>query len=645
MAIDDKGRTALHYALTDFDWYFSKEEEMELEHEGRNNIFQDSTNQEALNKLKRITDILIENKIDLNTADINGQTPLHTACSGNFPEIVKEFLRNKVNVNASDKDDFTPLHIACFKCHFFPVQLLIEHGGRVNATDVHGSSPLHLACVIGNLEVVSTLVKYGAKINIPDKTGSTPLHIAIKNTRQDVIYFLLYNEANVNARDNDGFTPLLLCCCQNYNEIVEILLRFGADYEIEISEGVNAVTMAIKCHHYDISDVLFENGAHLYENNLRYLLQCFINTNDIFKFLNKYRGTINKYRNKKGQSILHIATLDNNSYWVGTLLNKTELFKEVDNRGQTAFLYAIYSEVASIIDLFLERCTSGDAITLNLRKKLQRGYICFLETLFKISRLHFDEFEMVFDSGNHDIVRKFMRNVKDYYLTDFTIKYCSSGYDKIITEALKCGKYIDMYNIILARLPDELWNLHKSIIPCLCPERGETSSQNWIKQGEEIEKCLPFDLNLFMLSKFEIWPLLILRKDCNLIMRYIGERFRYPMNDYLNLLSITDAIGNTFLHYSSLIPNMYFTFDCFNHFKRDFLLSIDEHVNRQNLAGCTPLHYAVQCPCPLNISTLIELGADIEVKDKSGRDVLDYSKAYGFQDTEEILKRYDTYRR
>ncbi|XP_061180797.1 ankyrin-1-like [Saccostrea echinata] len=479
-AVDNKERTALHYSLTDSDVYFKKKVEMKNEHErGReNDILQDlifdeeitatnlTTNsryfpvnneseknphsdQEVLKKVKKITDILIENKIDLNIADIDGRSPIHTACSGNYPEIVKTLIHNKVNVNTFDKDNCNPLHTACEKCHFLSVQLLVKNGGNINATNSKGSSPLHLACVSGNLEIVTTLVECGANVNISDKTGSTSLHIAVKNTHRDAILFLISKGANVNSRDNDGFTALILCCRQNYKDVVEELLKSGADIDIEISEGLNALTTAITYHHYDICDTLSEKGSHLHERNFRYLLQCFMHTHDVCKFLDKYESTVNKYRNKEDQSLLHLATLDNNICWISSLLNKTKLLKALDNKGQTAFVYAIYKELGSIVKLFLERCTSGGTITADLQRANEIGHCFFIEKLFKIAKLHFGEFEIVFDSRNHDIVRKFMKNI-----TCSSARY-SLACDNLITEALKHGKYFDMYNILLAKLPDE----------------------------------------------------------------------------------------------------------------------------------------------------------------------------------------------
>ncbi|XP_062610995.1 uncharacterized protein LOC134272844 [Saccostrea cucullata] len=618
--IDDKGRTAFHYAL-------------EATCSEKNH----QSDQIVLKKLKRITDIFIENKMDLKTTDLNGRSLLHIACSGFFPEIVQTLIHNQLNINAFDKEKCTPLHIACFACRLLPVQLFTENEGNINATNVRGSSPQHLACLRGNFKIVSTLVAYGAKVNISDKAGSTPLHIAIEYSHRDVIFFLISQGANINASDDYGFTPLILCCQHNNKDVVEELLKSGADINMESNRGINTLTMAITFQRYDICDLLYEKGAYLHEKNYRHLLQLIVSENDICKILDKYRSTIAKFRNKEGQSLLHLATIDNNVCWVSSLLSRTELINAVDNKGQSAFVYAIYHEFKSIVKLFLERCTSGDAISAELQNALFNFHI-FFETLFRIGRIQFGELEIVFDIENHDTVRTFMRyNAKKCNLKDLENTYGSRVCHKIITGALKQGRYFDLYNIILAKLPDEIWNLHKSKIPCLCPELGKTSRRNWIKQEEILRKSFrnsDLDSNFFEL---EVWPLLFLGEEILQIMKQLMKSKRKGMDFFSN----TDAIGNTLMHYVLLASP---SIDMFDLFIRDiqYTIFVKEFLNRQNLAGCTPLYYAL-CS-PFNISTLIEWGADIDIKDTTGRDVLHYAKACDLKDTIEILERHLTTR-
>ena len=76
---DEKGRTALHYAVE-----------------------------------VKIVRLLIEKGVDVNAADVRGHTALHLAITEKRLETVRELIKSGGNVNAEEYGNkCTPLHLAC----------------------------------------------------------------------------------------------------------------------------------------------------------------------------------------------------------------------------------------------------------------------------------------------------------------------------------------------------------------------------------------------------------------------------------------------------------------------------------------------------------------------------------------------------
>jgi serine/threonine-protein phosphatase 6 regulatory ankyrin repeat subunit B len=172
---------------------------------------------------------LLEHGANVNTADIYGRTPLHVAVWKGRAEVVRELLEHGANVNNADKDGRTPLHMAGRKRRVEVVRELLEHDANVNTADIDGRTPLHTAGLYGHVEVVRELLEHGADVNTADKDGRTPLHIAGRYGHVKVVRVLLENGADVNTADNDGHTPLYIAGWEGHVEVVRELLKHGAN--------------------------------------------------------------------------------------------------------------------------------------------------------------------------------------------------------------------------------------------------------------------------------------------------------------------------------------------------------------------------------------------------------------------------------
>ena len=114
----------------------------------------------------------------LDTADMQGQTPLHIACSRSHTALLDIFLSYNASPDARRADGCTALCIAatagCVGC----VSTLLEHGCDYNAVDKAGNSALHHACLAVEPTVVDLLLNAGAAMFVPNAQGYTPVDLA-----------------------------------------------------------------------------------------------------------------------------------------------------------------------------------------------------------------------------------------------------------------------------------------------------------------------------------------------------------------------------------------------------------------------------------------------------------------------------------
>ena len=153
---------------------------------------------------------LIEGGADVNGANENGETPLHSAASWNPPieQVVKLLLQKGANVNAQQHSGQTPLRYAVAGGKKDIVELLLAAGANPNLQDTSGNTPLHIAVAQGNEEIVKLLLASEANPNLRDSRGYTCLHLAVEYHQPAILELLLAKGGDPNARNNNDLTPL-----------------------------------------------------------------------------------------------------------------------------------------------------------------------------------------------------------------------------------------------------------------------------------------------------------------------------------------------------------------------------------------------------------------------------------------------------
>lgn len=79
-----------------------------------------------------------------------------------------------VQVNTADVDGDTPLHVLTRRGNTYGIKLLLEAGAQVNAIGDMSETPLHIAVRKGDAEVTALLLGNGADPNIISEFDQTP---------------------------------------------------------------------------------------------------------------------------------------------------------------------------------------------------------------------------------------------------------------------------------------------------------------------------------------------------------------------------------------------------------------------------------------------------------------------------------------
>ena len=123
---------------------------------------------------------------------------LHFAVLGGNIETIQYLIENNVNVNSRNMNGETPLHWCCKEGNIEIAKLLIHHGANYTLTDFDRNSPLHWAVEYNNHEIVSYLLSKEVPLNGTNTNLLTPLKLAKLNYSKESMvllkkYFSLQN--------------------------------------------------------------------------------------------------------------------------------------------------------------------------------------------------------------------------------------------------------------------------------------------------------------------------------------------------------------------------------------------------------------------------------------------------------------------
>jgi ankyrin repeat protein len=142
------------------------------------------------------------------------------------------------------------------------VRKLIATGTDVNAPEADGTTPLLWAAYQSSPELVEMLLKAGADPNVANRFGVTPLLQAARIGDAGTVAALLQGKADYATATRDGETPLMAAARAGSVEAVKLFLQHGADPNaVEAFEDQTALMWATAEGHLDVVDTLLKAGA------------------------------------------------------------------------------------------------------------------------------------------------------------------------------------------------------------------------------------------------------------------------------------------------------------------------------------------------------------------------------------------------
>jgi len=266
---------------------------------------------------------LIRQRVDVNTPDVDGSTPLQWAAHWNDLDTVKALLSAGARPNAANRYGVTPLHEAATIGSTAIVAALLRAGAQADATYGEGETALMLASRAGSLESVKLLLEANADVNAAEKfRGQTALMLAANENHGPVVKTLLAAGARPNTRSVEytfqkltggaggiihdrpqgGITALTLAARQGALEAGAALIAGGADLAVEEPQyGFTALQTAIFNGHYAFARMLIEKGAPVGDGSLYIAIEM--------RNLAKYTNRPNPPESENGVSAFDIAKL------------------------------------------------------------------------------------------------------------------------------------------------------------------------------------------------------------------------------------------------------------------------------------------------------------------------------------------------
>lgn len=205
----------------------------------------------------------IDNNVDINEKDTDGNTAVAKAVKGNQLDTLKLLIKNNANINIADNDGNTPLMKAAFTGKEDIVNTLIEAGANLDPKNNSMQSALHLvAQAIINVDmntvdeftvenyknILNTILSKDVDLEARDASDKTVLHHAVDANNVNLINTLLEADADIEAPMNTkkDYTPLLQAINKGHKEAVLTLLKAGANPNAELHTGAGLLEMMIQ---------------------------------------------------------------------------------------------------------------------------------------------------------------------------------------------------------------------------------------------------------------------------------------------------------------------------------------------------------------------------------------------------------------
>jgi ankyrin repeat protein len=285
-------------------------------------------------KFKKIDciDEILDNKINLNYKDSDGNTVLHQIISiidDTNIHLINKMIKNRISINLVNKFGQNALHIAIENKNINVCRLLLLHNIDINVGTIEFQlTPLLLSVILDEYEICKLLLEYNVDINQQDSNGNSVLHHSID--KHSIKFIELFSKVDNNLVNINGNIALHLFFDNNYNmkeldtyRFREILIK--SKLNIQNNQGKTLI-------YYLVENDIWENYMDILINrNMNIFIQDINNITPSDIIDNKFNSKKDKFINMIAESYINTSLIDSNKYYI----NNDHLKKYILNKDQT----------------------------------------------------------------------------------------------------------------------------------------------------------------------------------------------------------------------------------------------------------------------------------------------------------------------
>ena len=163
----------------------------------------------AMGDTKMLDVLTVWGKADIHGTDHTGKNALHYSAMRDEATVVGKLLYLKVDPNSRDAIGFTPLHYTAKFNRVRALNVLLKNEDiNPNSTDGatygEGNTPIITAAEHNSVDVIKPLVDGGADPNAKNLRGETAFLVNVQSVTVAALEALATNGADVHATDKDG---------------------------------------------------------------------------------------------------------------------------------------------------------------------------------------------------------------------------------------------------------------------------------------------------------------------------------------------------------------------------------------------------------------------------------------------------------
>ncbi|KAF5528655.1 Ankyrin-1 [Colletotrichum aenigma] len=210
---------------------------------------------------QNIVERLAYNEEHIQSASMDGRTPLDTALRGRYWTTIKTLVQKGHVTGLRSRYGHDALHYFTSTGDFDMVTVLLDRGVEVNCKDSCRETLIHRLVSIGDMYFIQLFIESGVDVDSQDRVGRTPLHEAVCDGCAELVMLLLYYGATVNCTDVDGRTPLHDAVSYGHEDMTQLLIAEGARASLPDRFGRTALQMASQRDYTSIVELLRQNDS------------------------------------------------------------------------------------------------------------------------------------------------------------------------------------------------------------------------------------------------------------------------------------------------------------------------------------------------------------------------------------------------